>query len=569
VLDVAIVGGEVIDGTGQPRRRADVGIVDGRIVQIGDLDDHARRVIDAEGRVVTPGFVDVHTHYDAQVAWDPYLTPSPFLGVTSVIGGNCGFTLAPMEPEALPYLTEMLARVEGMPLASLQHGLDVGWRSFGQYLDGIEGNVAINAGFLVGHSTVRRIVLGTDWQRAASDDEIAAMCRMVDESLAAGALGFSSSWSETHNDGDGNPTPSRYATEDEVLRLCATLRPHPGTWLEFIPWATGAFPDDRVQLMAKMSAAAQRPLNWNLLTVRPEIGDDVIDNRLGASDVAAAQGGAVYALTLPVPNALHLNFTSGFLLDATPAWAEVIAMPDAEKARALRDPEVRARLRTAATADVKIWYDVERLRIEHTSADGYDDVVGAPLAEAARRRGVDPFDLLFDVAAADLRTLLVVPPQGDDDATWQRRLALWRDPRTIVGGSDAGAHLDMLATFSFFTDLVGPVVRDRQLLPLEEAVRLITDDAAQAFGLRGRGRLAVGYAADVLVLDEDEVGTGPLETRVDFPADGMRLYAEGTGIDHVLVNGVPVAERGALTGNRPGTVLRSGRDTDTVQLATA
>ncbi|MFI5047779.1 MAG: amidohydrolase family protein [Acidimicrobiia bacterium] len=567
MLDVVIVGGEVIDGTGAPRRRADVGIEAGRVVMIGDVDEPAARRLDAEGKVVAPGFIDVHTHYDAQIAWDPYLTPSPLHGVTTVLGGNCGFTLAPMDDDAVEYLTAMLARVEGMPLASVRAGVDFCWRSFGEYLDAIEGRVALNAGFLVGHSTVRRLVLGDDWRRTAGDDEIEAMRRLVAESLAAGALGLSSSWAETHNDAAGDPTPSRFASEDELLRLCGELRSHPGTWLEFIPLATGPFPDDRVALMARMSAAAQRPLNWNLMIVRPDLGDEYVESRLAASDVAARYGGRVFGLTLPIPQTLHINLDSGFLFDSLPAWADLIRHPRQEKLRLLCDPVVRRRLAEVAAGTNRIWYDVERLRFESVTSPRYADVVGRTLAEAARARDAEPYDLMFDVAVADeLRTGFVVPPQGDDDESWRRRGELWKDPRVLVGGSDAGAHLDMVDTFGYFTDLVGPSVRDRQLLTLETAVRLVTDDAARAFGLRGRGRLEPGFAADVVVFDEHEVGSMPTEIRADLPADGMRLYAEATGIEAVLVNGQLIVEQGGLTGAQPGTVLRSGRDTETVQM---
>jgi N-acyl-D-aspartate/D-glutamate deacylase len=565
VLDVAIVGGEVVDGTGRPRRRADVGIRDGRIVAIGELDEPARRRIDASGRIVAPGFVDVHTHYDAQVAWDPYLTPSPLHGVTTVIGGNCGFTLAPMEPEAVDYVTTMLARVEGMPLDSVRAGVDIRWRTFAEYLASLDGKTALNAGFLVGHSTVRRIVLGDDWRRQATDDEIGAMGRMVSDSVAGGALGFSSSWSETHNDAAGDPIPSRFASEEELLRLCSELRQHPGTFLEFLPLAAGPFPHERSLLMAQMSVAAQRPLNWNLLTVRPDITDEAIQSRLGASDVATKHGGAVYGLTLPIPQTLHINLDSGFLFDSEPVWAEILGHPRDEKRRTLADPDVRRRLATTAAEAGRIWYDVDRLRFESVGAATYADVAGRTIAEAARSRGVEPFDLMFDVAEADnLATVFVVPPQGDDPESWKRRASLWEDPRTIIGGSDAGAHLDMVDTFSYFTDFVGPTVRERQLLSLETAVRMVTDDAARVFGLSGRGRLEVGFHADVVVFDEAQVRTSPTEVRVDLPANGMRLYAEAHGIDTVLVNGGLIVEDAALTGEMPGTVLRSGHDTDTV-----
>jgi N-acyl-D-aspartate/D-glutamate deacylase len=567
MLDVVIVGGEVIDGTGAPSRRADVGIKAGRVVVIGEVDEPATRRLEADGKIVAPGFIDVHTHYDAQIIWDPYLTPSPLHGVTTVLGGNCGFTLAPMEGEAVEYLTAMLARVEGMPLASVRSGVDFSWRSFTEYLDAIEGRIALNAGFLVGHSTVRRLVLGDDWRRTADEDEIEAMRRLVGESLTGGALGLSSSWSETHNDAAGDPTPSRFATEDELLELCGELRSHPGTWLEFIPVATGPFPDDRVALMARMSAAAQRPLNWNLMLVRPDLGDEYIQSRLDASDFAAQHGGRVFGLTMPIPQTLHINLDSGFLFDSLPEWADLIRHPRHEKLGLLQDPIVRHRLAEAAAGTNRIWYDVERLRFESVASPGYADVVGHTVADAARARQAEPFELLFDVAVADeLRTGFVVPPQGNDDESWRRRAELWKDPRVLVGGSDAGAHLDMVDTFGYFTDLIGPSVRDRQLLSLETAVQLVTDDAARAFGLRGRGRLEPGFAADVVVFDKEQVGSRPTEIRADLPANGMRLYAEATGIETVLVNGQPIVEQGQLTGSQPGTVLRSGRDTETVPI---
>jgi N-acyl-D-aspartate/D-glutamate deacylase len=567
VFDIAIVGGEVIDGTGAPRRRGDIGIKNGRIVEIGELGERSSRQIDATGKVVAPGFIDVHTHYDAQVAWDPYLTPSPLHGVTTVIGGNCGFTLAPMEAEAMSYLTSMLARVEGMPLASVRAGVDITWRSFGEYLDTLEGGVGLNVGFLVGHSTVRRLVLGQDWRREASGKEIEEMSRLVETSLSSGALGFSSSWAETHNDAAGDPTPSRFASEAELLLLSGTLRSHPGTWLEFIPWATGPFPDDRALLMAKMSVVAGRPLNWNLMLIRPNIPDEVTQNRLAASDLASSHGGAVFGLTMPVPVAMHLNFDAGFLFDSSPAWAEVLGRGHDSKISAFRDPEARRRLAVAAAAEPRVWYDLTRLTFEYVESPAFADVQGRTVAEAARSRGVDPFDLLFEVAVADdLRTGFVVPAEGDDPESWRRRLAVWEDPRTIIGGSDAGAHLDMLDTFGFFTDFVGPTVRDRQLLSLEAAVRMVTGDAARSFGLRGRGLLKPGYAADVVVFDETVIARLPAVVRSDLPGGGSRLYAEAVGIDQVLVNGQLIAEHGGLTDALPGTVLRSGRDTETVSI---
>jgi N-acyl-D-aspartate/D-glutamate deacylase len=566
MLDVAIIGGYVIDGTGADRRRADVGIKDGKIASVGTLDERARRRVNAEDKVVAPGFIDVHTHFDAQAVWDPYLTPSPLHGVTTAIGGNCGFTLAPMENEAATYLLEMLARVEGIPLGTLRAGVDISWRTFEEYLARLDGTVAINVGFLVGHSTVRRVALGDDFRRTANDEEIGRMERLVDESLAAGALGFSSSFSDTHNDGNNEPVPSRFATEEELLRLCATLRPHPGTWLEFLPWATGPFPGERAMLMAKMSSTASRPLNWNLLTVRSDL-ENITANRLAASDLAAAHGALVQALTLPMPMTMWINLDSGVLFDALPGWADLMGHARVEKKRLLADPDIRRRLADETRGSGRVWYDVERLRFNLVDTPAFANVTGCTVADAARARRVDPFDLMFDVALADdLRTTFVVPPQGDDPDSWRQRVDAWNDPRTLIGGSDAGAHLDMLDGFAFFTDFVGPTVRERQLLTLETAVRMVTDDVARAFGLADRGRLDIGYAADVVVFDEAAVAGSPVEVRNDLPGNGSRLYSTAAGIDLVVVNGEPIVENGEFTGARPGTVLRSGRDTMTVPI---
>src|SRR6185312_2824182 len=239
MLDLLLTGGTVVDGTGSPRRRADVGVKDGRIVAIGTITDEAAQTVDATGKVITPGFIDVHTHFDAQVFWDSALTPSPLHGVTTVIGGNCGFTIAPLsaDPSDGEYLMRMLARVEGMPLESLRDGVPWSWTSTGEYLDAVEkSSLGVNAGFMVGHSAIRRVVMGIEsTERESTPDELAAMRRLLHEGLDAGGFGFSSSWARTHNDADRRMVPSRYASRDEILALCAVTGEHEGTQLEFIP----------------------------------------------------------------------------------------------------------------------------------------------------------------------------------------------------------------------------------------------------------------------------------------------------------------------------------------------
>ena len=565
MLDLLIAGGEVVDGTGSARRRADVGIRDGLVVAVGDVDEPARRTVSAEGRVVCPGFVDPHTHYDAQILWDGGVSPSPLHGVTTVVGGNCGFTIAPVAPATTDYVRRMLARVEGMPVASLEAGLDFRWSTFGEWLDVLEGAVAVNAGVLVGHSTVRRLVMGeASVGEPAGADQLDAMTAVVHRSLAEGALGFSTSRSGSHRDHHGDHVPSLHATVDEVLALAATVRDHEGTILEIVPSSQLFFDDPVVELMTAMSLAGRRTLNWNLLGTLG--GEAKIRNKLAASDHAVARGARVVPLTLPDPQALRLSFAVGFVYDMLPGWAEVMAMSPADKLRALADPDVRRRLE-ASSADGPWWANWADTTFGETFAAANAGWEGRTAGQVAAERGIGVFDALCDVVVADdLRTGLVPRTVDDTDEHWRMRAELWRDPRVVIGGSDAGAHLDTIWTFNCISSLVGPSVRDRGLIDLEEAVRLVTDVPARMYGLTGRGRLEPGWHADVVVFDPDRLGPEPVRAVTDLPAGGWRLSGGAVGVDHVLVNGVEIVERAEYTGARPGVVLRSGRDTRTVPI---
>jgi N-acyl-D-aspartate/D-glutamate deacylase len=570
MMDCKIAGASVVDGTGSPRRRADVGISEGRITAVGEVDEPARRTIDATGLVLAPGFIDIHTHYDAQLFWDPSASPSPYHGVTTVVGGNCGFSIAPLAPEHADYVRRMLAKVEGMPIEALEAGLDWDWRSYGDWLDRLDGGLMVNAGFLVGHSALRRSVMGEAAVGSeASDEQLAAMVRLLHESLAAGGLGFSSSRAPTHNDGDGKPVPSRSATTEELVALAAAVRDHPGTTLEFIP-TVGAFQDEHMDLMASLSLAANRPLNWNLLAVTSQNPDGAA-NQLRASDYAAERGARVIALAVADPVEVRLTFLSGFILDALPGWSSTMSLPPAERIKALSDPDERRRLRDGAASPdagmLRTMANWKTMCIAETFSPDNEGLSGRLVGDIAAERGEDPFDTLVDIVVADeLRTGLLLPARGDDPESWRLRADLWRDPRVVIGASDAGAHLDMLATFIYTTSLVGPSVRDRQLLPLEEAVHLITDVPARLYGIRDRGRIAEGCHADVVVFDEDRVAPHPVATRFDLPSGAGRLYAEADGIEHVLVNGTEILGPDGLGDQRPGTLLRSGRDTDTVEV---
>ena len=565
MFDLVIRNGTVIDGTGVPGRVADVAVSEGRIVAVGEVTEQGENEIDASGLIVAPGFVDVHTHFDAQVFWDTTLSPSPLHGVTTVISGNCGFTIAPLEAEHGDYMMEMLARVEGMPLTSLQEGVPWNWRTFGEYLDAIDGTLMPNAGFLVGHSAIRRTVMGErSVGEFASEGELESMKELLAESISAGGLGFSSSWAKTHNDADGEAVPSRHASQTELIELCSVLRDSDAVALEFIP-TIERFDNEVYQLLTDMSVAADKPLNWNVIFVNARQAD-LIEEKLQASDYAARQGGRVIALTAPMPAVSRLCFESGFLLDTLHGWTEPMALPPEEKLALLSDPERRKALnedaqKPSAFRGVARW---ERLTVGEVTKESLKHLEGRTIGEIADETGKSAWDTLCEIVVEDdLKTGLYPPAAGDNDESWALRQALWNDERCLIGASDAGAHLDFLATFNYSTYLLA-AARDRSLLSLESAVNKLTDVPARLYGLKERGRVEEGWWADLVVFDAAEVAPAEVEVREDLPGGAWRLYSEAVGVHHVFINGEHAVRDGGFTDARPGTLLRSGRDTEPV-----
>jgi N-acyl-D-aspartate/D-glutamate deacylase len=444
----------VVDGTGEAPYVADVVVADRRIHAVTDpgaADVGAgTSVVDATGLVLAPGFVDLHTHYDAQLLWDATASPSPLHGVTTVFGGNCGFGIAPAATDDdVRYLSRLLARVEGIPLAAIEAGVSWDWSDFGDWLDRLDDRgIAVNAGFLAGHSAIRRAVMGDRavGEPAAADD-LAAMRALLGDMLAAGGMGLSTSRSATHSDGDGRPVPSRAAGDDELLALAAVVGEHPGTQLEgIVPGCISGFTDDEVALLAAMSAAADRPINWNVLGVGS--GDGHLA-QLAMADRAAALGGRVVALTLPYAMSIRLSFLTGTVLEALPGWDRVFSLPPDERIVALSDPQVRRQLDEGARSPeaglIGLLANWERLQFVETFADENRRWEGRRVKDVMEATGADPFDALLDVVVADgLRTGLSPVMPADTDEVWSNRLQVWRDPRAVIGGSDAGAHLDMM-----------------------------------------------------------------------------------------------------------------------------
>ncbi len=573
MLDYVIRNGLVVDGTGAPGFVADVGIRDGRIVAVGTVEESGTTELDATGLVVAPGVIDPHTHYDAQLFWDPTASPSNVHGVTTVIAGNCGFTLAPIKAEDHDYIRRMMAKVEGMPLVALEDGIEWDWTTFGEYLDRLEGNLGVNAGFLVGHCAIRRWVMGADRaDQVASDEELAAMTALLAESIEAGGLGFSSSQSRTHSDGDGNPITSRHADRREMLAFCEVVRDHPGTTLEYITnGCLDTFSDDEIDLMATMSATARRPLNWNLLTVDSRTPDKTA-RQLEASRAAERAGGKIVALTMPTLVPMNMSFRNHCALFLIPGWGDVMGLPVEERIEKLKDPAVRAQLDELAHAEsagvfrrLSKW---SNYIIGDTFSPTNEGLSWRDVGSIAEEQGKEPFDALLDLVIADeLRTVLWPKASDGDAASWEARVPVWEDPGALIGGSDAGAHLDRMCGANYPTSFLGDCLRNRKLVPMEQAVHWMTQAPADLFGLHDRGRVAEGLRADLFVFDPATVASEPATLVEDLPGGSPRLVADSIGVTRVLVNGVETVVDGKPTGNLPGTLLRSGTDTVTVDTA--
>ncbi|MFD7661864.1 amidohydrolase family protein [Streptomyces sp. NPDC059788] len=574
MLDHLIKGATVVDGTGAPAYEADLAVHQGRIAAVGRITDPARTTEDAHGLVLAPGFVDPHTHYDAQLFWDPCATPSMHHGVTTVAGGNCGFTLAPLNPERpadADYTRRMMSRVEGMSLAALEQGAPWNWSTFGEYLDALDGRTAVNAGFMVGHCALRRHVMGPDAIGGQpTEDQLDAMLRLFHDAMDAGAWGLSTTQSSTHADGDGEPVASRHARPAELLALSRAVADHEGTQLEaIVAGCLDQFADEEIDLLVGMSAAAGRPLNWNVLTIDSAVPERV-PRQLEASERARGAGGRIVALTMPILTPMNMSLRTFCALNLIPGWGDILALPVPERIARLRDPAVREEmLRRAASKEAGVFRrlaDFGRYVIGDTYSAANAGLSGRVVGDIAAERGLDPFHCLVEVCAEDeLRTVLWPMPTDNDPASWELRQRTWQHEDVMLGGSDAGAHLDRMCGAPYTTRFLGDCLRGRKLVGLEEAVRMLTGDPARLFGLRDRGRIAVGHHADLVLFDPERIDAGPATLVHDLPGDSPRLDSRAAGIVSVRVNGVETVRDGAVTGAVPGTVLRSGRDTETVR----
>lgn len=570
MYDLIIGNGTVIDGTGAERIRADVAVKNGKIAAIGKFSrSDADEFIDADGLIVSPGFIDIHTHYDAQLLWDPTASPSPYHGVTTIIGGLCGFTLAPITSDATDYLIRMLARVEDIPLAALHAGVHCDWTTTAQYRARLAGRVAVNAGFLAGHSTIRRVVMGErGLSERARPEDIHAMKKLLRQSISQGALGFSTSHSTSHSDHNGNPVPSRAASFEEFIALSEVCREFEGTHVEIQPGLT--FDDEAAELVTAMSLASERTVSWNPMIVQdcnPETRAHV-ERQLRLSDHARERGGDAIALAVPTSAGFHMDLIRGTIFDCITGWDALFRMSVEDRLREFSNPERRRVLfeqaRDPASPGV-FMHDPDMLVVEQGFTDATRAFNGKSVGEVARMTGKSYEDAMSDIVVADeLKTLFTMAEAGEDYDSYAYRVELCRDNRTVLAGSDAGAHVESIDTFAFYTHFLAQAVRKYGLLPLEEAIEMITRSPARLMGLKNRGELRPGYWADIAIFDEASIARGPVHMRNDFPTGANRLYADAIGMERVIVNGETIINKGVYTGAVPGRIFAPDTDTRTV-----
>ena len=556
--DLVLRGGTICDGTGAPPTVGDLTVRDGRIAEVGPVGARGARDVDVRGLIVAPGFVDVHTHYDAQITWDPLCTPSCWHGVTSVVLGNCGFAVAPCRPGDRERVLRMLEHVEGMPYASLSSGVRWDWESVPEYLRMIDAQpLGPNVGVLLGHSTLRMYVLGADaYERAASDDEITCMQATVEEGMAAGALGLGTSRSPGHVGEGGRPVPSRAASRAELHALVTAMAACGRGVLEITP---ETFPIEAAELeeLQRLSRETGRPISFSAVLDQPE-RDGVWEPVFAQLRAGNTAGATVLAQVSCRPMRFEFDLERGCAsLDVLPCWQRVRALGSTDERLALlRGPEFRATLRAEALGrpdapSARRWASVI---LEESGHEPHRSLLGCSLAEVAAERGGDVIDALVDLAMEDRlgARFSMVLLNYDEDRVGE----LLRRPESLIALSDAGAHVSILCDAGYATHLLGHWVRERGLFSWQEAVRRLTSMPADLYGIPNRGRLVPGAVADVTCFDPARVAMRELRRVRDLPGGAERLVVDADGIEYVLIGGQPFIDGGEWTGAHPGRLLR-------------
>jgi N-acyl-D-aspartate/D-glutamate deacylase len=556
MYDLLIKNGLVVDGTGAPARRADVAVTGGKIADLGSLSGIAKRVIDASELVVAPGFIDPHTHYDAQICWDGALTPSSWHGVTSVVMGNCGVGIAPCRPEAREIAMRDLVNVEAIPFEVLAAGITWDWESFPQYMEAAaRRNPALNLAFLAPLTPFRHYVMGeASMERAATSQETAEIKELLGEAIDAGAFGFTSTLLNQHLGYQGRPLACRNASKEELKAYCNALKERGKGAIEIaMTKQIGVMDDPELELLDFMLAESGRPITFIAMFDRDDISEAL---RTSLRRVRPMIERGARPQTSPLPLTREINMRNPFSFAAFPSWKRVFEDQSKEaQAAVYRDVRFRNQFREELKRPASFgnW---ERITVHEVHSPGLKQLEGRTVAEIAAERGVDGVDAMLDITLADdLRNEFTMQ---SFNTRVDRMTEILRNKDMLLGLGDGGAHLDMLCDSGYPTYVLGTWVRERKALTLEEAVRRMTSDPADFFGIRGRGRLQAGLAADIAIFDPASVASaGRPERLYDLPGGAKRMVMRSKGIEYTVVNGAITWEKGALTGVAAGQVLRS------------
>jgi N-acyl-D-amino-acid deacylase len=557
--DLLIRNGTIVDGTGAPRYQADIAVAQGRIAEIGKLNQSATRVIDADSLVVAPGFIDPHTHYDAQICWDPLITCSSWHGVTTVVMGNCGVGLAPCKPGERDVAAWNLVHVEAIPYDVLNQGITWDWETFPQYMDAAQRRgLGINVGFLAALSPFRHWAMGEEAMgRAATETETAEVRTMLREAMAAGALGFSLTVMPQHVGYKGLPLACRLASHDELRSYAGVLREAGRGVIEIaLTKQPSGLSEEEYTLLNLLSRESERPVTWLNLRDRddaPEAWSQTLEKAAPLLERGCRP--QVAARPLIIEFNLRNPFLFGSMNSIKPAFGDKSV--EAQK-KFYAGPDFRRTFeaelqRRAIIRD--IW---DRARIKEAANPALKSAEWKSISELARERGANPLDVFFDLAIQDDLNLVYMMPLLDINE--ERVVRKFSDPRTMIGISDGGAHVDMLCNAGYPTYLLGYFARGKQAITLEHAIKRITSEPAGFFGMSDRGKLQPGMAADITIFDFDRIGSPERpEIRHDFPGGGRRLVTQADGIEYTIVNGTVLYESRRHMGALPGRVLRSGQ----------
>ncbi|HEX3883476.1 MAG TPA: amidohydrolase family protein [Stellaceae bacterium] len=555
--DLLIKNGTVVDGSGMPAYRGDVGVKDGKIAEIGKLSSPADRTIDAAGKAVAPGFIDNHCHYDAQVTWDPLCTFSPEHGATTVIFGNCSLSLAPVKKGTELRLAEFLSYVEAIPMDVLKT-IEFDWETIPQYMDRLDNHLGINIGNLIGHTAVRHYVMGDDCQKpGATEAQVKAMQDVVRDGMAAGALGLSVSREKGHFDPQGVLIPALWADESEIFALCDVLRDM-GTGT--VQAGGGQYVELKDGMMRRLAESCGRTVVYNSLSQTMRRPNEWKEHMARIEETAAL---GIRAYPMCSPNRVTQDFTmkNTQVFRGLPTWHPILLMPNDEKLRLYADPEIRAKLHDEAVVNKpdsavgisKTWWNY--IWVNEPALEKNRWMQFKSIGEIAEQQGKKIIDAFLDLVVEEkLETRLLQAENNIDDEALSKILT---HPNAVIGLGDGGAHVQFHGGYGYITKLLGEWVREKQVMSLEQAVRRLTFDSASTFGLYDRGLLRPGMAADIVIFDPATVKCGKEEVVHDFPAGGWRIKETSEGVSHTIVNGQILLEDKKHTGALPGRVMRN------------